>query len=105
MGETLRPKDLAIIRAVLAPYADRLRRVALFGSRAVGTARPNSDIDLALWGDLDFWEVARISGEFEESNLPVTVDVIHYDTLSSENLRRSIDRDAVDLPIASAVPA
>lgn len=86
-----------IINDVLRPYRDRISRVALFGSRAMGNARPGSDIDLALWGDLTTRDVGRIALQFEESYLPVTVDVIAYPLLAHEGLRRHIDLVALDL--------
>ena len=53
-------------------------RVFLFGSRALGTSRSTSDIDLALLPDgpfpTDF--VARLRDEFEDSAIPCTVDVV-----------------------------
>lgn len=59
------PRDdavLAGVRSALAAiYGDRLERVVLFGSRARGEARPESDYDLAVflrvlpdrWAELD----------------------------------------------------
>jgi len=71
----LSPHHLAIIAEVLAPFADRITEAALFGSRATGRARPNSDIDLVLFGDIDQPTLDRIWTRFDESPLPFTVDV------------------------------
>ncbi len=95
---TLRQRE--ILGEVLRPYIARVRRAALFGSRAMGTARPASDIDLALWGDLTAKDVRQISSDFDESYLDVWVDVIAYPLVSEEGLRRHIDLVALDLRLS-----
>jgi predicted nucleotidyltransferase len=69
-------------------------RVFLFGSRALGTGRPTSDIDLALLSDdpLPADLVARLKGEFEESTIPYTVDVIDLSQVD-EPLRERVWRE------------
>jgi predicted nucleotidyltransferase len=90
-------RDRAIVRSVLAPFADRIDRVGVFGSRALGTARPASDIDLVLWGDIDSRALARLGTLFGESSLAVSVDVILYGPELAAALRRHIDRVAKTL--------
>lgn len=83
--------QLQIIREVLAPYAGVIQQVGLFGSRAAGTARPNSDIDLVLYGPVSEAIVDRIWTLFAESGLAVTVDVIAYDLIDTPALKSHID--------------
>ena len=56
---------LSRFRAALAEtYGDRLERAVLFGSRARGDARPDSDYDIAVFiRDPDAWfkEVVRLA--------------------------------------------
>ena len=87
----LSARDRSIVRDVLAPFAPRIDRIAVFGSRALGTARPASDIDLALWGDLDDATMARIATRFLESSLAVTVDAVAYGPHLAAAFRRHID--------------
>lgn len=87
-------RQRAIVHDVLAPFAERIREVLIFGSRALGRARPASDIDLALCGDLDDATLARIWSLLDRSSLAVTVDVVHYESLGDVPLRRHIDRYA-----------
>ena len=96
-GIMLPERDRAIVRRVLAPYADRIERVGVFGSRALGRAHPASDIDLVLWGDLDPATVARIWTLFDLSGLAVTVDVLTYGQDLSSSVRRHIDQVAKPL--------
>jgi predicted nucleotidyltransferase len=46
-----------VIRAALAPLADRIEAAALFGSVATGSSGPTSDIDLLIVGSVEFSEV------------------------------------------------
>ena len=71
-----------------------IKEVVLYGSRAKGNYRPGSDIDITLkttsvfcWNDL-----LRISGNFEDSDIPYFVDVSIYDTLRNSDLTDHIDR-------------
>jgi predicted nucleotidyltransferase len=53
-----------------------IHRAWLYGSRSKGTAEINSDIDLALEGDLSFSQLSSIHGQLEELPLPYCFDVI-----------------------------
>lgn len=89
---TLSPDRTAAIKRVLAPYADKIRLVGVFGSHALATARPNSDVDLVIYGDLDDSDVDRIWTLMDESGLPVTVDILAYNLSIYPPLRDHIDR-------------
>lgn len=60
------------------------RIVRVFGSRVQGTAKPFSDLDLAIMGDepLDFRTHAALKDAFAESNLPFRVDLVDWATTS-----------------------
>lgn len=88
----LTPRETEILRETLAPYADAIDRVVLFGSRALGTSRPSSDIDLAIFSTLDQRQMARLWTLFDESSLAVTVDLIDYARLTDPAMKRHIDR-------------
>ncbi len=84
---------------ILAPYADRVERAAIFGSRASGTARANSNIDLVLYGTVTRQDVDRLWTMFAESALSVPVDVVAYSDDLYPALKRHID--AVSVPLFS----
>lgn len=88
----LTPSHLESIREILAPYYNQITRVSIFGSRATGNYRANSDIDLVLYGDLEEPLVNRLWTLFDESNLPFTVDVEGYDLIENAPLKEHIDR-------------
>jgi predicted nucleotidyltransferase len=71
----LTPNQIESIAAILRPYAEKIKIVGLFGSRAKGTYRANSDIDLAIDGELSEEELERIYTLFDESQLPFKIDV------------------------------
>lgn len=81
----------ALLEAVFARHP-RVSEVCLFGSRAMGTHRPESDVDLALYGDVDELLAARIASDLEELPLPYTFDVQAYPCIHERPLREHIDR-------------
>ena len=71
----------------------RHREVAaamLYGSRAQGAHRPESDIDLTIQGDFDDLRAASIAAEMDELPLPYHFDVQAYATVQSAALRDEI---------------
>lgn len=91
-NDGLREGDWTTIRQVLARHA-AVQAAKLFGSRAKGTHRHGSDIDLALLGPVEREQLLEISEELNERTLlPYRFDVVAYDTLDSPALRAHIDR-------------
>jgi uncharacterized protein len=97
---------LSWFRAALdETYGERIERVVLFGSRARGDARPDSDYDVAVFlKDLDGFgkEAGRIA-EIEADILTATGAVINAMPLQAGSDRdrtgpmRELRRDGVDL--------
>lgn len=74
-------------------------RVAVFGSRATGRARPFSDLDLLLIepGVLSWSQRADLRDAFESSALPFKVDLVEADTLAAGMVQR-VHAEALPLP-------
>ena len=93
----LNPNHLATVKAILAEHVAGCE-VRAFGSRATWTARDYSDLDLdlAVHGDrpLDWRTLGRLKEAFEESDLPMRVDVLDWHTIS-ERFHRQIQHDYV----------
>ena len=91
----LTPAQRAIVDRILGSHAP-LARVWAFGSRARGTAKPFSDLDLAFDAGraMTFEDLGALSSAFEESDLPWRVDIVDLATCS-DTFRREIERDAV----------
>lgn len=91
-NHNLTPFELNILLDVLAPFAGRIERVGMFGSRATGTARPNSDIDMVLHGEIDDALVDRLWTLFDESSLPIKVDIVGYNLIPYPPIKRHIEQ-------------
>ncbi len=87
----LTSQQMAIIKQILIPFSDLIEKAGLFGSRANGKARANSDIDLVLYGLDNQKTLDRIHTLFTESSLPVTVDVQAYELVKYAPLKKHID--------------
>ncbi len=69
-----------------------MTRAILFGSRAMGTYSPSSDIDLALVGVEDELKAASIASELEELPLPYKFDVLALSAIEFQPLLEHIER-------------
>jgi len=87
----LKPSELGMIRRVFRRHPE-IEIVKLFGSRAKGTHAPGSDIDLALWGDVDALRAESIAAELDELPLPYQYDVKPFHLIRLRPLREHIER-------------
>lgn len=99
----VRPDLWDIVRGVLQKHVPQYE-VWAFGSRVTGTAKPYSDLDLAvITRDPSGWEVcAGLADAFADSDLPWRVDVVDWASTGA-SFRRIIERDRVVVQSA-AVP-
>ncbi len=88
--------DIDLIRGVFLRFP-AIREVALYGSRAKGTHRSESDIDLALMGIDDDIQAEAVADELEELPLPYRFDVKAYDSITYVPLREHIARVGIFL--------
>ena len=91
----LSPNHLATVKAILAEHVPECE-VRAFGSRATWTARDYSDLDLAIVGEgpSDWRTMSQLREAFEESDLPMRVDVLDWHAIS-DSFRKVIERDYV----------
>jgi predicted nucleotidyltransferase len=89
-------RELGLLQSVFERHPE-IERVVLFGSRAKGTHRSNSDIDLALWGAVDALAAAEVAGELDELPLPYLFDVQPYAQIKVKSLQEHIDRVGLNL--------
>lgn len=81
----LKPAELEIVLKILNKYLGRKdQNVWVFGSRAGGTPRPDSDLDLLMDPSVSLTIRAHLIEEFEESLLPFEVDLVNRDDLAVE---------------------
>lgn len=91
--------DLAIVRAILRDYLPDGTRAWVFGSRATATARPSSDLDLALEWDrpLGLDRLGQVAEVLSESDLPCKVDVLDLHSIDPA-FRSMIEAHMIPLP-------
>jgi len=83
------------INSVFARHPE-VEKVVLYGSRAKGTYKPGSDIDLTLYGnEISQKETNKILDELEELDLPYSIDLSVFSRLSHVQLRDHIERVGV----------
>jgi uncharacterized protein len=87
----LTDSEQELIREVLRRHAE-VSEARIFGSRAKGNSQPNSDVDLALWGNISFRVLGAIAGELDELPLPYRFDVQPYNNIRHRPLCEHIDR-------------
>ncbi|MFZ0826053.1 MAG: nucleotidyltransferase domain-containing protein [Verrucomicrobiia bacterium] len=87
----LKPGELGLLRQVFHRHPE-IKAVKLFGSRAKGTHAISSDIDLALWGDVDALRAESIAAELDELPLPYRYDVKAFHLIKLHPLREHIER-------------
>jgi len=74
---------------------ENVAKAVVFGSRAKGNHRYNSDIDIAIYDDN--CNVGHILMELEELPMPYKFDVVAYDRIDNIDLREHIDRVGVEI--------
>jgi len=79
------PEERALVLRILNDIVPD-REVQAFGSRVTGTAKPFSDLDLAVMGDkpLPLKMRVRLEEAFAESELPWKVDVLDWAQTDTE---------------------
>ena len=87
----LPPQQLAEVRRLLAEHVPQATALA-YGSRVRGTARPASDLDIALraTGPLPAAQLETLRDALAASDLPILVDVVDYHAVSAA-FRQIID--------------
>ncbi len=85
------PKSFKEIIAILEKYKS-IQKVIIYGSRAKGTQREGSDIDICLLGDVTNEDFNKLWLDLDDSYIPYKFDILIYNNLNSESLKEHIDR-------------
>jgi len=93
----LTQRDINTLTGILRKYST-VADVVVFGSRAKGTFKPGSDIDLAVMNNgVSDAEILNIKNDLEESSLPYFVDVLNYPNIKTADLINHIKRVGITL--------
>ncbi|MFN7901617.1 MAG: nucleotidyltransferase domain-containing protein [Holosporales bacterium] len=88
-------RSIALLHDILRQYPG-IEKAIVYGSRAKGTYKAGSDIDLTLVGDSlttrDQW---RIASALDDSPLPYMVDISLLHQITNPQLRAHIERVGV----------
>ena len=96
MTDGLKDKYRKAIIGILSSN-ERVERVALIGSRAMGTFTVTSDVDIALFGDkLTLGDQAKLAEEIEALSIPQPVDLLLHRTIKSKELLKHIQHHGVE---------
>ncbi len=92
----LNQQELAIIISIFR-YHPEIKKVILFGSRAKGVSRLNSDIDLAVDGIMSDLQIESLAMELDELPLPYKFDVKSIAGIRNPALSEHITRVGVEI--------
>jgi len=88
----LKQHTISAVQDVFTHYPE-IKQAVLYGSRAKGTHRPGSDIDLTLFSEtLSYGQLNRIETEIDDLLLPYTVDLSLYSQIDNTDLLDHIQR-------------
>lgn len=91
----LKESTIARINELFAAVAE-IDRVIIYGSRALGTYRNGSDIDLAIQGKaVTHDHLLRLETSLDDLLLPYTIDLSLFHQLNNPDLRDHIERVGV----------
>ncbi len=75
-----------------------IKKIILFGSRALGNFKHSSDIDICLVGDnINLTELSLIENEIDDLSLPWKFDLIIYSLIDNQKLKEHIERDGIEI--------
>jgi type I restriction enzyme S subunit len=89
-----------IIEKLIAVFEanSKVDKAIVFGSRAKGNYRPDSDIDIAIKGNnISLNDVLKMNSAFDESGIKYKVDLVDYDSIKEKELSAHIDRVGIEL--------
>lgn len=88
----LKQETIENIKQVFVTFSE-IEKVILYGSRAKGTSKPASDIDLIFVGKkLDIKLLHEISLELDDLFLPYIFDISLYQEITNEDLLDHLNR-------------
>jgi len=89
----LKDMEIKALRDVLASVPE-VEEAIIYGSRARGTNRKSSDIDMTLKGDnLTYLQLALLDAKIDDLYLPYFVDLSLFSMIKNVDLIASIERE------------
>ena len=89
----LTKEDIGRINRIFSKF-NRIEKVLIYGSRAMGNYKPASDIDLTLVGkNIDLDLQLEIEFQLDDLMLPYKFDISIYDQLTNPDFKNHINRN------------
>ncbi|MCZ7584632.1 MAG: nucleotidyltransferase domain-containing protein [Deltaproteobacteria bacterium] len=96
MSDGLKDRHRQAIRDILRTHPG-VERAVLFGSRAMGTFTPSSDVDLCLDGaTLTLSDLAYLGRQMEALSIPQRVDFLLRKDIKEKELLDHIEQNGVE---------
>ncbi|ENZ35531.1 hypothetical protein HMPREF1084_00112 [Clostridium butyricum 60E.3] len=85
-------RDIRYIKKALE-QCEEIEKAIIFGSRAMGNYKNGSDVDIAVLGELiSNNTILKLNDYLNEIYpLPYFFDIINYNSITNENLKKNID--------------
>lgn len=84
--------QLSVLKAVFVSLAAKIDEIGVFGSRAIGKARPGSDVDLVIYGAVTEQDIRQLRQDLDESDLSIFADIVGYAGVKNAVLREQTDK-------------
>lgn len=91
----IKPELLSDVRNIFSNYS--VEKAYLFGSRAKGTYKQNSDIDIAVSSDdnLNSTTLNMIRNDLEKIDTALCFDILNLDNINKPSLQENILKEGV----------
>jgi len=87
----LKQKHIDAINQCFADFP-QIEQVLVYGSRAKGTYKRGSDIDLTIVGNLDFSSLMKLENKLDDLMLPYKFDLSLFHSITNPDLIEHIRR-------------
>lgn len=67
----------------------------IYGSRARGDFKKESDVDIAVFGNINEEDKMKILNDFDILNIPYMIDIVFYNDLQKQELITSINKEGI----------
>lgn len=75
-----------------------IEKVILFGSRAIGSYKPTSDIDLAIIGKkVDLSLIFLLNHQLDQLPIIQSFDLLFYNKTENQNLLKHIENQGIEI--------
>lgn len=101
----LKDTDIQLIQDVFCLHS-KVKEVVIFGSRAMGTERLGSDIDLAVKGtNITTDDIVKMKSQLDELPVAYMFDIVDYDSLESAEFIDHINRYGISFYVQDIKPS